>query len=153
MFRSIIVAAIAACALATSAFAVTLPKAAVTAGYDDLAPFSIRLDLVCSAQHCDGSFPVPAGQRLVIDYVSANMAIDVGSAAALGILTYLNGQEVEAHLPMQTQGVLLGRSVLAVSAPMKIFADPNSSVTVFTLTSSTAGGGIVGVYGHLVPVN
>ena len=147
-------AAVAACAFATAASAATLPKAAVTAGYDDLAPFSQRLDIVLSSGFGNGTFTVPAGSRLVIDYISADVGCAVGGNVLFDVATYLNGAEVESHLPVFPNGVILGQQVFSVSSPTHIYADPNSTVTIALLgPSSGAGGAIVGVYGHLVPVN
>ena len=136
------------------AHAVTLPKAAVTAGYDDLAPFSQRLDIVMTSGFGSGTFTVPAGVRLVIDYISADLACSPGGSMLFDVATYLNGAEVESHLPVFNNGVILGQQVFSVSAQTRIYADPNSVVTIALLGPSTGGGGsIVGVYGHYVPVN
>ena len=147
-------AAVAACAFATAASAATLPKAAVTAGYDDLAPFSQRLDIVLTSGFGQGTFTVPAGVRLVIDYISADLACNPGGSMLFDVATYLNGAEVESHLPLFNNGVVLGQQVFSVSEMTHIYADPNSTVTIALLGPSTgSGGSIVGVYGHFVPVN
>ena len=151
---AIIAAAIAACVLATSASAATLPKAATTAGYDDLAPFSQRLDITLSNGFGSGTFTVPAGVRLVIDYISADLGCSPGGAMLFDVATYLNGAEVESHLPLFNNGVVLGQQVFSVSSMTHIYADPNSTVTIALLGPSTgSAGSIVGVYGHFVPVN
>ena len=135
------------------AHAVTLPKAAVTAGYDDLAPFSQRLDIVMTSGYGSGTFTVPAGVRLVIDYISADIGCAVGGNVLFDVATYLNGAEVESHLPVFNNGVILGQQVYSVSAQTRIYADPNSTVTIALLGPSSGGGGsITGVYGHYVPV-
>ena len=145
-------AAIAACVLAASASAATLPKAAVTAGYDDLAPFSQRLDITLSGGSGQGTFTVPAGVRLVIDYISADVGCAVGGNVLFDVATYLNGAEVESHLPVVNNGVILGQQLYSVSNQTHIYADPLSTVTIAILGPSTGGGGaIVGVYGHFVP--
>ena len=150
---TILAAAIAACAFATSSSAATLPKAAVTAGYDDIAPFSQRLDIVITGGFGNGTFTVPAGVRLVIDYISADVACAVGGNVLFDVATYLNGAEVESHLPVFPNGVVLGQQVFSVSAQTHIYADPLSTVTIALLGPNTGGGGsIVGVYGHYVPV-
>ena len=154
MLRSALVATIAACTLATSASAATLPKAAVTAGYDDLAPFSQRLDITMTSGYGSGSFTVPAGVRLVIDYISADLGCAPGGNMLFDVATYLNGAEVETHLPVFNNGVILGQQVYSVSSMTHIYADPNTVVTIALLGPSSGGGGsIAGVYGHLVPVN
>ena len=141
-------------ALSAPASAVTLPKAAVTAGYDDLAPFSQRLDIVLSSGFGSGTFTVPAGVRLVIDYISADLACAPGGSMLFDVATYLNGAEVESHLPLFNNGVVLGQQVFSVSSMTRIYADPNTTVTIALLgPSSGSAGSIVGVYGHFVPVN
>ncbi len=151
---SVLAAAMAACAFATGASAATLPKAAVTAGYDDLAPFSQRLDIVLSSGFGNGTFTVPAGVRLVIDYISADIGCAIGGNVLFDVATYLNGAEVESHLPVFPNGVVLGQQVYSVSSPVRIYADPNSTVTIALLGPNTgSAGSIVGIYGHLVPVN
>ncbi len=151
--RSILLAAaIGACAVTPPAAAITLPKAAPTAGYDDLAPFSQRLDIVMTSGFGQGTFVVPAGVRLVIDYISADTACAVGGNMLFDVATYLNGAEVEAHLPLMPNGVILGQQVFSASSPMRMYADPNSTVTIALLgPSSGSGGAIVGVFGHYVP--
>ena len=146
-----VVAAIAACAFAAPSFAATPPKAAVTAGYDDLAPFSQRLDITLSNGFGNGTFTVPAGMRLVIDYISADVGVAVGGNVLFDVATISNGAEVEAHLPAIAQGVILGQQVFSISAPVHIYADPNSTVTIALLGPNGSGGSIVGIYGHFVP--
>ncbi len=150
----ILAAAVGAFALPALSGAATLPKAATTAGYDDLAPFSQRLDIVLSGGFGQGTFTVPAGVRLVIDYISADLACNPGGSMLFDVATYLNGAEVESHLPVFNNGVILGQQVFSVSATTHIYADPNTVVTIALLGPSTgSGGSITGVYGHLVPVN
>lgn len=151
---AVLAAALAACLVATAASAATLPRAAVTAGYDDLAPFSQRLDIVLNSGFGSGTFTVPAGVRLVIDYISADIGCAVGGSVLFDVATYLNGAEVESHLPVFPNGVLLGQQVFSVSSTTHIYADPGTTVTIALLGPSTgSAGSIVGVYGHLVPVN
>ena len=131
-----------------------LAKPALVTDYADEAPFSIRLDIVFSSGFGSGTFTVPAGRRLVIDYISADAGVAPGGNVLFDVATYLNGAEVESHPPMTSQGVILGQQVYAASAPVKIYADPGSTVTIAFLSSaaSGSGGAIVGVYGHLVTV-
>jgi len=146
---------VAACSLAAlSAPAVAaLPKAAVVASYADLAPFSQRLDITLSNGFGSGTFTVPVGQRLVIDYISADIGVAVGGTVLFDVATYLNGNEVEAHLPVAPNGVILGQQVYSVSQMTRIYADSGSIVTIAILGANTASGGsIVGVYGHFIPL-
>jgi hypothetical protein len=132
--------------------AAALPKAATVAGYEDLAPFSIRLDITMSGGFGSGTFTVPAGQLLVIDYVSADIGCAVGGSVLFDLATYLNGKEVESHLPVFPNGVILGQQVFSVGQTTRIYADAGSVVTIALLGPTTGGGGsIVGVYGHFIP--
>ncbi len=149
-------AAVSACALAmlSTPAAAALPKAAVTDGYEDIAPFSQRLDMNCSGNYVASTIAVPAGTRLVIDYVAADVEIlPIGSVILFDLATINNSAEVEAHLPLQLVGTIFGQTNYALSAPMKVFADPSSTVTISMLTSGTSCAGTIGVYGHYVPVN
>jgi hypothetical protein len=149
-FLAAIVTGSALSALSSPASA-ALPKAAVVAGYDDLAPFSQRMDIVCSANRGVGTLTVPAGQRLVVDYISADVAVDIGGTALFDVVSYLNGAEVESHLPMHLNGTLLGQSVFSVSEKTRIYADSLSTFEIAILSSTPSCGSIVGVYGHYIP--
>ena len=151
---TILSAALAAGALAmlSTTAAAALPKAAVTEGYDDIAPFSQRLDMTCSGNYAASTITVPAGMRLVVDYVSADVEVlPIGSIPLFDVATVNNNAEVESHLPMQLLGTIFGQSNYALSAPMKVFADPLSTVTIAILTTGTSCSGTIGVYGHYVP--
>jgi hypothetical protein len=145
------VATTGALALLSTPASAALPKAAVTAGYDDLAPFSQRMDIVCSAGRGVGTLTVPAGQRLVVDYISADVAVDIGGTALFDVVSYLNGNEVESHLPMHLNGTLLGQSVFSISEKTRIYADSLSTFEIAILSSGSSCGSIVGIYGHYIP--
>ena len=52
----------------------------------------------CSATaSATATFQVPAGVRLVIDYISADIGCAVGGSVLFDVATYLNGAEVESH--------------------------------------------------------
>jgi hypothetical protein len=115
-----------------------------------IEPFSQRLDINVNANQARGSFVVPAGKTLVIDYISSDAASN-GTVVYFLVATFLRGNEVEAHIPMVPVGTFLGRNTYAMSTPVKIYADGNSTVTIVIQTvGADGGGGIVGVYGHLV---
>jgi hypothetical protein len=108
--------------------------------------------MICSGNYVASTIAVPAGERLVIDYVSADVeSMPIGSVSLFDVATIDNGGEVEAHLPLQPLGTIFGQSNYALSAPMKVFADPASTVTISMLTTGTSCDGTIGVYGHYVP--
>ena len=114
-------------------------------------PFSKRFDISFSSGSGSGSFTVPAGKLLVITYVSSDVGTAPGGTALFDLATVYAGAEVESHLPLLNNGVLLGQQVYSSSERTTIYADPGSTVTVAFLSSSTgSGGAIVGIYGYLV---
>ena len=152
---NLLFAIVAGCSLAvlSTTAAAALPKAAIVAGYEDLAPFSQRLDITLTSGFGSGTFTVPAGQRLVIDYISADIGVAVGGTVLFDVGTYLNGNQVEAHLPVVPNGVVLGQQVFSVSQMTRIYADSGSLVTIALLGPTNGGGGsIVGIYGHFIPL-
>jgi len=115
-------------------------------------PFSKRLDITFGGGAGNGTFVVPAGKLLVITYVSTNVGVFTGANALCDLATTYAGSEVESHLPLSNNGVILGQQVYSSSSPMTVYADPGSTVTLAFLDSDSAhsGGAIVGVYGYLV---
>jgi len=145
-------AIVGACILTAGTGGAFAAKPALVASYGDLTPFSKRLDITFANGFGNGTFIVPAGQLLVIDYISADAGVAPGGNVLFDVATYLAGNEVESHLPMTPQGTILGQAVYTTSAPVHIYADPGSTVTIAFLSSAAgSGGAIVGVYGHLVP--
>jgi hypothetical protein len=131
------------------------PAPVIVKDISELYPFSQRLDITFSLGSVgSGTIAVPAGQRLVIDYISANAGLPVGATILFDVSTISGGVEIESHLPMIPQGTILGEATFAMSSPVKIYADANSTVTISVIAGGAAGKGglIVGVYGHLIPV-
>jgi hypothetical protein len=144
-----------ACVLLSSTDSAFAAKPALVATYEDLNPFSKRLDIILDPSSGgfsgNGTFVVPAGMLLVIDYISASLSVGVGGAAVFDVATVYAGNEVESHLPLIAQGTVLGQTYFALSAPTRIYADPGSTVTIAILATASSNGSIVGVYGHYVP--
>lgn len=115
-------------------------------------PFSKRLDIVFSSGFGSQTIAVPAGKRLVIKYISADGGVTPGAHILFDVAVVNQGEEVEAHLPMISQGQILGQEVYSMSEQTLMFADAGSNVTIACLDSdSTKGGGlIVGVFGYLI---
>jgi len=130
------------------------PAPVIVKDIAELYPFSQRLDITISNSSGSGTIAVPLGQRLVIDYISADAGLPVGDSILFDVATISGGAEVESHLPMTPQGTILGQAVFALSYPVKIYADAGSTVTIAALAGGVNiyGGLIVGVYGHLIPV-
>jgi hypothetical protein len=114
-------------------------------------PFSQRVDFTFTGGGAQASFQVPSGQRLVITYISADVETATGAHVYTDFAT-TNGSEVEAHIPVQDQGVFAGSEIFDMSEKTEIFADPGSLVSILVVDSDSThgGGGIIGIYGYLV---
>jgi len=148
---TVVVIAVMAALIAPKAARAAVATLVFVTNTADAQPFAIRLDLAVSGNFASGTFVVPTGKKLVIDYISSNASLPAGDSISFDVGTLVNGNGVESHLPMVPVGTIIGESAFAMSSPVRIYADDGSTVTISILTSGTDGGGlIVGVYGHLV---
>jgi hypothetical protein len=98
------------------------------------------------------SFTVPAGKRLVIEFVSGDIFVTKGKIVTFGVNTTVNGTATAHHLLLTPQGGSGGyiESYLA-SQSLRLYADSNTTVTLGV--NSTEGGdtkGFFTVSGYLV---
>jgi hypothetical protein len=105
----------------------------------------------------DGTFTVPAGKRLVIEFLSFQGSWPAGQATTrlfIGVCNSGGGQcQTEFFLPAISQGPDFGgNSLFAASSPMRLYADPGTDVTVSVRRNATAGTGlaVVAISGYLV---
>jgi hypothetical protein len=85
---------------------------------------------------------VPAGKRLVIEYVTVNGFFEVGSAMVALITTTVGGITAQHQLVVTQQGVLAGSLVFAAAQPLRLYADPGTNVLgIVSRDPITAGGG------------
>jgi len=154
LFNALCVGSLVAFAGVPQIASAATPAPVIVKDIAELYPFSQRLDIIISGSSGSGTISVPAGQRLVIDYISADAGLPVGGSILFDVATISGGAEVESHLPMVPQGTILGQAVFALSSPVKIYADAGSIVTIAVLAggANVSGGLIVGVYGHFIPV-
>ena len=118
-------------------------------------PFAKRMDLIIDKGIAKGTFTIPANKRLVLTYVSSNCGVAPGATPLFDLDTFVNGQQVESHLPFTRQGAIFGEDVFALSCPVTVYADSGTVVTVAILdsdNSTNSGGLIVGLYGYYVDV-
>ncbi len=82
-------------------------------------------------------YTVPAGKRLVIENVSAHMRVLAGA---------------EAEVPMVPQGTFGRESHFSATQNMRLYADPNTAVTLSysRSTTDTTGKVTLGFSGYLV---
>jgi len=92
------------------------------------------------------SAPVPAGKRLVIDYVSAQAQDLAGGAVGMTIGTVVNGVDVSYIVFVNKD------DTNAVNQQVSIYADPGTQVQAFVFNASPAThcGSLVNISGHYV---
>jgi hypothetical protein len=93
---------------------------------------------------CPSQFNVPAGKRLVIEYVSARLTTPVGQASAIGFNTTTNGIGATSYIPTEE-----GAGERIVGRRVWLTADPGS--TVLYQSAGAASGDMV-LSGYLVDV-
>jgi hypothetical protein len=91
-------------------------------------------------------YQVPAGQRLVIEYYSAQAQDLSGGAAAMTLGITSNGNFVSYIVYVNKN------DTNAVNQTTRIYADPGSSVQAFAFNSGPTCGGLINVSGYLVNV-
>lgn len=100
------------------------------------------------------SFTVPAGMRLVIEYVSGNAGIDIGDLVAFSVWTTVNGVFTKHEIAPTAVGPAGGfaKGYIA-NQSLVLYADPETVVTVYA--GDTLGGRAAmhaSISGYLVPV-
>jgi hypothetical protein len=72
-----------------------------------------------------GSFEVPAGKRLVIEYLSGRINVNAGCTVAIGVRTQLQNQSAVEHFIPVTPGF---GAVLLFSQRTRLYADGTASI-------------------------
>jgi hypothetical protein len=91
-------------------------------------------------------YQVPAGQRLVIEYYSAQAQDLSGGAAAMTLSTVSNGASVSYIVYVNKN------DTNAVNQTTRIYADPGSFVQAFAFNNGTTCGGLIIISGYLVNI-
>ncbi len=97
-------------------------------------------------------YTVPAGKRLVIENVSAHMRVLAGAFVRVSVHTSVGGAASEAEVPMVPQGTFGRESHFSATQNMRLYADPNTAVTLSysRSTTDTTGKVTLGFSGYLV---
>jgi len=97
-------------------------------------------------------YTVPAGKRLVIENVSAHMRVLAGAFVRVSLHTSVGGAASEAEVPMVPQGTFGRESHFSATQNMRLYADPNTAVTLSysRSTTDTTGKVTLGFSGYLV---
>lgn len=124
-----------------------------------IQPFDILVDAPLSDGSIRGSasFTVPSGQRLVIDYIGGNVCLPIGQKAIFEVDVQVGPTPADFVLPAIPQGTFnaFGGGPcdnFAVSTPVRIYADPNTTVSLAVVRSDPNGSTFSGISlsGHLV---
>lgn len=85
------------------------------------------------------SFAVPAGKRLVIEYVSGNAFVDIGDAVVFSVSTTVNGVLAHHKLVLTPVGPSGGFAKgYTASQSLILYADSETDVTIYV--GNTLGG-------------
>jgi hypothetical protein len=97
-------------------------------------------------------YTVPAGKRLVIENVSAHIRVLTGAFVVVRVNTSVGGAFSEAEVPLVFQGTFGREAHFSATQNMRLYADPNTAVTIsyFRSTTDTTGKVTLGFSGYLV---
>ena len=126
---------------------------------DGRETFEQRIDLVeFGASVASGSFQVPQGKRLVVEFISARVNVPSGQTPLVSANASTGATGFP--IPVELQGVGNGNAFFAGATPVLDFAAPGSFYSV-TLERQLPGGGLptgsaggfVYLSGYLVPAS
>jgi hypothetical protein len=129
-----------------------IPVSDVNAPFEQ--PFQIELNFNFDPNHTGGgsSFVVPAGKRLIIEFVSGNIYLEQGKAVDFSLATNVSGTTAHHRLllnelwPSGTYSISYN-----VSQNVKIYADPLAEVLVYVNNTEGGEGSVfVSISGYLV---
>ncbi|WP_182378937.1 hypothetical protein [Nocardioides sp. WS12] len=124
---------------------------------DDREPFETRVNLTDAGTTLDtGNFQVPAGKRLVVEFISASVNVPSGQTPLLSANASTGG--LGFPIPVALQGVGNGNAFYNGATPVLDFADPGSYYVISLERQLPAGGAVTGdgggyvyVSGYLIP--
>jgi hypothetical protein len=97
---------------------------------------------------------VPAGRRLVLEFISAQVDVPVGQRVALKISATVGGRDAAHDFVLARVG-MTDRDWFVATHAARLYADPGTTVRVLVLRTSGEGTGnaIVNLVGQLVPLD
>lgn len=97
-------------------------------------------------------FPVPAGKRFVIEYVSARVHLQPGQILDQFEIWTTGGEVMLPHQMIATPQGNTGVSL--VSQPVRFYADPDTLISIFVRSTvqKVVGSGSLSLSGYLVDV-
>jgi hypothetical protein len=96
------------------------------------------------------SIPVPPGKRLVIEFVSGVVSVTIGKVATFFVKTTVNGNTAKHFLqPIETEPSG-GNYNWTVSQNVRLYADPQTDVQIFTNFTQSGSGAFFSISGYLM---
>ena len=97
------------------------------------------------------AFTAPAGQRLVIEFVTATIEVPVGESARLRMFTgFSNGQAGNFDLALTPQGTVSGQSIWICTHQVRAYTDGFLGFNINRDNATTSGYALICVSGYLV---
>lgn len=124
----------------------------------DKQPFqaSVELSLPPGTEGQNGFVTVPAGKRLVIEYVSGQAFLPTGQKALFSVIVSLQGQSTGTwhYLESTVVGPFGSQDCFQCGRMVKLYADPGTTVMLRTDRDSPTGTGLsrMTLSGHFVSV-
>lgn len=124
----------------------------------DRHPFqaSVEISLPAGTEGQNGFVTVPAGKRLVIQYVSGQAFLPSGQKALFSVIVSLQGQKVGTthYLESTVVGPFGSQDCFQCGRMVQLYADAGNTVMLRTDRNSPAGAGLsrMSLSGHLVSV-
>jgi hypothetical protein len=124
----------------------------------DKHPFqaSLQVSLPPGTEGQNGFVNVPAGKRLVIEYVSGQAFLPTGQKALFSVIVSLQGQNIGTwhYLESSAIGAFGSQDCFQCGRMVRLYADPGTTVMLRTDRDSPAGTGLsrMSLSGHFVSV-
>ena len=117
---------------------------------------NVEISLPPGTEGQNGFVTVPAGKRLVIEYVSAQAFLPSGQKGLFSVIVSLQGQATGTwhYLESTVVGPFGGQDCFQCGRLVKLYADPGTTVMLRTDRDSPTGSGLsrMTLSGHLVSV-
>ncbi len=124
----------------------------------DKYPFqaSVQVSLPAGTEGQNGFVTVPAGKRLVIEYVSGQAFLPSGQKALFSVIVSLQGQSTGTwhYLESTVVGPFGSQDCFQCGRMVKLYADAGNTVMLRTDRDSPTGAGLsrMTLSGHLISV-
>ncbi len=108
--------------------------------------------LVPGSDVCVVLFSIPAGKRLVIESITVEVSGPTGQKGRADIFTTVAGTSHGFRLSLAPVGTFSGQDIMDGTHPLRLYADPTSTVSLRGFRNSTSGDGAFAgsVSGYLV---